>query len=349
MEPLIMKFVIAICLATLVAGASLRNPSIESLAKIDASPYGKHLLDTVSLQVKAGTSVDRIIELLDELSDGLREEQSDDDALNVTRQNECDTEIAAYRDTIEYTQSEIDDAETLLAEYRPELEQTEADLEIKDQEIEELNSQISEIESDYKLDLEDFNARLDEHEQAIDALDSVLEELYTLVGSEAGKGIHDNSVRIEAEKKAGVLLQTQADQATLERIIELLEETKDNVEVGIEDEKEQQAQADEDYSTIHGDMVRTLADLHTARNSLAERKEHLETLIAEQEDRVERNTAERDAAQEALEAKEKICEEWRQKYFSDTEKRSEELDLIAQVRVIFTDELSDASEYLSTR
>lgn len=340
---------LAFCLIALVAGASLRSRNLETLAKIDASPYGKHLLDTVSLQVKAGTSVDRIVELLDELADGLREEQADDDSLNVTRQNECDTEIAAYRETIVYTQAEIDDANTLLAEYRPDLEETEEQLEIKETEIEELSQQIQDIESDYKLDLEDYNERINEHEQAIEALDAVLEELYTLVGSQAGEGIHDNSKRIEAETKAGVLLQTMADQATLERIIELLEETKENVETGIDDEKAQQDQADQDYTTVHGDMVRTLADLRTARNSLAQRKEHLESLIAEQEDRVERNTAERDAAQEALEAKEKICEEWRQKYFSDTEKRSEELDLIQQVRVIFTDELADASDYLTAR
>jgi chromosome segregation ATPase len=340
---------VTLCLAALVTGISLRSPNMVSLSKIDASPYGRQLLDTVSLQVRSGASVDRIVELLDELASGLREEQSQDDALNVTRQNECDTEIEAYHNTIAYTQSEIDDAERLLGEYYPDLEETIAELETKEKEIESLTKEIDDLEADYRADLADYNDRVADHKDAITSLQSVLDELYPMVGSEAGEGIHDNSKRIEAEEKAGVLLQTKADQATLERIIELLEETKENLETGIEDENGQQSEADQDYSELHADMTRTLADLNTAKNSLAEHKAHLESEIAQEEERKERNTRERDAAQEALEAKEKICEEWRQKYFSDSAKRSDELDLIQQVREIFTEELSDVNEYLTER
>jgi hypothetical protein len=66
-----MKFVV-FCAFVLCASASqLRLPVDEQLAEIDSSEYGKNLLDTINIEMKSESSVDSIVELLDDLSDEL--------------------------------------------------------------------------------------------------------------------------------------------------------------------------------------------------------------------------------------------------------------------------------------
>eukprot|EP00359_Climacostomum_virens_P007008 CAMPEP_0204901450 /NCGR_PEP_ID=MMETSP1397-20131031/3085_1 /ASSEMBLY_ACC=CAM_ASM_000891 /TAXON_ID=49980 /ORGANISM="Climacostomum Climacostomum virens, Strain Stock W-24" /LENGTH=316 /DNA_ID=CAMNT_0052069813 /DNA_START=76 /DNA_END=1026 /DNA_ORIENTATION=- len=312
-------------------------------------PYGKRILDTIALQMKAGASVDRIVELLDELAEGIRDNQSDDDALNATRQNECDAEIAEYERIIRDTQAEIDDAEAKLAVLYPDLQTTSAQLDVKVTEIEYLKQKLADYRQSFGDDTRDYQERVANHEQGIASIDSVLEQLYPLVGSEAGEGIHSTSVRIDAETAAGVFAQLAADQATLSRIIELLGEVRASLVASIEDENATQVQAERDFEQMESAIIKTLADLQEARDFLATRKFDLESEIAAQESRLARNTAENENAKSSKAAKENICEEWRQKYFADSSKRSDELETIQQVRDIFTEEVGTMSDYLSER
>jgi chromosome segregation ATPase len=55
-------------LLLLVSASKLRVPVDEQLAQIDSTSYGKTLLDTLQIQLNSGSSVDAIVELLDELA-----------------------------------------------------------------------------------------------------------------------------------------------------------------------------------------------------------------------------------------------------------------------------------------
>jgi peptidoglycan hydrolase CwlO-like protein len=338
-----------LCVLALSSAASLRNPSFIKLDALNNMPYGRRILDTIALQLKAGASVDRIVELLDELADGIREEQSDDDNLNVTRQNECDSEIAEYERIIRDTQAEIDDASSQLASLYPQLKTTTAQLKTKEVEIESLSAKIDDYRQSFRDDTHDYQARVADHEAGIASIDSVLEQMEPLVGSEAGEGIHETSVRIEGEVAAGVFAQLAADQATLARIIELLEEVRASLVASIEDENATQAQAERDFDELERAMVKTLADLQEAQDFLTSQKFALESEIASQEARLSRNQEENESAKTSKAAKENVCEEWRQKYFADSSKRSDELATIQQVRDIFTEEVGTMSDYLSER
>lgn len=74
----------------LVATASkMRIPTDERLAQIDSTAYGKGLLDTIDLEMTSGASVDKIVEMLDNLAADLNADQRADDADWNQKNQEC--------------------------------------------------------------------------------------------------------------------------------------------------------------------------------------------------------------------------------------------------------------------
>lgn len=63
-----MKVSIMLALIFVASAARMRIPTDERLAQIDSSAYGKGLLDTIDLQMSSGASVDKIVEMLDNLA-----------------------------------------------------------------------------------------------------------------------------------------------------------------------------------------------------------------------------------------------------------------------------------------
>ena len=74
----------------LVAAASrMRIPTDERLAQIDSTVYGKGLLDTIDLEMSSGASVDKIVEMLDNLAADLTADQEADDLDWALKNQEC--------------------------------------------------------------------------------------------------------------------------------------------------------------------------------------------------------------------------------------------------------------------
>merc|ERR1711862_936391 len=107
--------------------------------------------------------------------------------------------------------------------------------------------------------------------------------------------------------------------------------------------------AGQDYDELRSAMEVTLLDLTTAQTTLANHKQDLEGRIATEEQRLAENEEAKKTAEDALAAKEQQCEEWETKYNNDKAKRIEELDIVGQCRVIFTDESMAFSKFLSDR
>jgi septal ring factor EnvC (AmiA/AmiB activator) len=105
----------------------------------------------------------------------------------------------------------------------------------------------------------------------------------------------------------------------------------------------------EDYDELLGAMEHTLNDLNVALASLNEEELRLAGEIGVQETNLEQATAELNAATNELHAKEAQCEEWEAAYKSTTEKRREEIDIVAQCLDIFVNENDKMSDYLSDR
>ena len=92
-----------------------------------------------------------------------------------------------------------------MAYLRPELETTNAQLATKGSEIASLTTQLNALVGAHSDDSSDYEARMEEHEATIAAIDEAIAAMSELVGSVAGEGIHETSERISAETAVGVL------------------------------------------------------------------------------------------------------------------------------------------------
>ena len=344
--------------AILVAAASkLRVPTDERLAQIDSTEYGKGLIDTIQLEMTSGASVDVIVDMLDNLSADLKADQKVDDLDWAQKNQECIDQKAEFNAQIDAAEAEILDATNLLASLRPQLATATEQLATKGVEIADLSAQLNGLVGAHGSDSGDYEARMRDHAAAIAAIDEAIAAMSGLVGSVAGEGIHDNTERIAAETAVGVFAQVhalsklaaKADQGAVEKIIDLLNEIKANLEASVADEDQGQVMAEADYNALKTSMEQTLFDLETAQTELTNKKADLEGQIATQEARLAENEEALRVATEALAAKTRQCDEWETKYNNDKAKRVEELDIVEQCRAIFTDESMQFSKFLSDR
>lgn len=156
-----------------------------------------------------------------------------------------------------------------MANLRPELETTTEQLATKGNEISELSATLNGLTGAHSEDTSDYESRMDDHAAAIEAIDEAIAAMNTLVGSVAGEGIHETSERIAAEKTVGVLAQvkmlsklaSKADQGAVQKIIDLLNDIKANLEASVADEGQGQNQAGQDYDDLKKKMEATLFDL----------------------------------------------------------------------------------------
>ena len=345
-----MKILVVCFVLALAAGKSFRTHSWETLVQIDNTPYGKRLLDTIQLQMQSKASVDRILGLLEELKNDLNAQQASDNKVHEEQEQECAFEIGGYNAEIARLEGEIAAANAYLGELRPQLATVNSHLSKKLEEISLLTVRLANYEEAHRLDEEDYKRRVEDHQQALVAMAQVLENVRSLVGSEAGEGKHETSVAIDAENKAyGSLIQLAADQETVAKLLRNLEEIQANLESSIVNEDAAHVQAVADFNELKGRYLQTLSDLESAKNELVRNKEYLEGEIKVTEEELARDEAALKSNQQSKAAKEEQCEQWRQTYFKNSKKRSEELSVVDQLVDLLKKQLSGMSDYLTKR
>ncbi|CAK65585.1 unnamed protein product (macronuclear) [Paramecium tetraurelia] len=100
-----MKSVFLLVLAC-TAFATSETEYIQLIHRIDATPFGRTLFDTIWLQLETGDPLDRLLNTLSDLEDRYQQEQREDDAENREFQDSCNVDIAAYDKDIANTDSE---------------------------------------------------------------------------------------------------------------------------------------------------------------------------------------------------------------------------------------------------
>ncbi|CAD8102008.1 unnamed protein product [Paramecium sonneborni] len=100
-----MKAILLLVLAC-TALATTETEYIQLIHKIDATPFGRTLFDTIYLQLETGDPLDRLLNTLSDLEDRYQQEQREDDAENREFQDSCNVDISAYDKDIANTDSE---------------------------------------------------------------------------------------------------------------------------------------------------------------------------------------------------------------------------------------------------
>lgn len=350
-----MRALVACFICAFAAGFSFRSNHWESLILIDSTDYGKRLLDTINVELKSKGSVDKIVEILNSLKADLVKQQGYDDNKREEKQAECTRVIGDYTATISRLTQEISDLELEIPDLQDKLNDVTQKFNRKEGEIKELEGELESYDADYKQDTDEYNARVADHKEAVQAVKATLEYLKNLEGSQAGEGKHETSEAIEGETRAysynaQSLIQLGADQETLDKLVNKLTEIQKNLEKSIDDENERHRQAEEDYNATRGKIVKTIEDLKSARDRLKGEKDALEQKLRVAQETLAIKQIEKSQAEDAKSKKETECDNAERLYQSNKQKRTEEVNTVdAILDILKNKSLEEVDKYLEER
>ena len=355
----------------LMAKEKLNDQTIPlALNEIDSSFFGKTLLDVIQIQLHSTGAIQQVIDLLDEIAEDLRNAQQTADDDWYVRGGECnstrtsyETTIAAAQNAETVAQNRIDNELTPLIDS---LTNEIADLEGKiAHNADEQSNAVSEREAANEL----FGQRSFETADAIAACEEALLLMAQLVNEPASTTLIQTATStfatLESKFKslktgsayaplvmslvALVSQQNFSDQGMVQRIIDLIAELKADLEKTGHDLENAERQEVED----HEEVMRTLQESHDSMssrldnarieldNAKAAKESEEETVLNSQNTITTTTTLLNDHNQ--------TCEDEANIYQSETAERNDELDIVAQVRVLFVDMETNTSQYVKDR
>lgn len=331
--PLIFKMINLILLfKLLITSATFQNLEKHPYyAELASYPYGKSILDTVSLQLSSQQSPDEISKILENIQERLLNEQKKDNQLNSTRENECKAEIDFLDRPIEVMQSEIERAMQIQGEKQPLYNATIAKRDTKDQEIKFYEVQIVALDRKFKKDTERFQTSYQEHQEILNALNSSLEYMKKRHLEQQKVSVKSNKDHMEIIH-IDILLQTESNQDDILRLIDISTSLKIDYEESMKNYLDRQLEEERDYEELRKSIEIILADLKEVREELnkhaLELSDDLEEAIRmERESREENGSMERARADKVTE-----CAAFAKQYLSEKQKRSEELQIIRDIQ-----------------
>jgi len=359
-----------IALITLSYANSFEFASFAEISEIQADPYGKSLIETISLSLSNKGNVEEVTKLLDDLLFKLNQDQQSDDVAWATESARLKKEIARLTEEIAQIEAQIVKLKEKLKKYEALRDQAEknlkqyADQKAKNDEVLKSN------DAKRVQDAAEFKQSQSDHTDVINAIDQVVAELEHLTGSISGAG-KPTHVAINAEEKrdaadkiksafleisqeeaeinAFVELATTADQEALRNLISKLEKIKDNTKASFNDDKQKEEESIAAHATLKGLLesdnlklagmiLEETANLNKYRKIIDETKVAIEA----QEKLLESTKKLLESTKEEFKTKET-------KYLKDKAQRDQERVVIIKIQGIVQKRLANMSAYLKEK
>jgi chromosome segregation ATPase len=353
-----------IALITFSYANTFEFASLAEVSEIQADPYGKSLLETISLSLANKGNVDEVQALLNDLLFKLNQDQARDDANWAKENARLKAKIALLTKQIEALRKAILRLKAEQAKYEKLRDQAALNLKQYNKQLANNNNMLRDNKQRRAADAAEFKRSQNEHNDVLNAIDLVITELRHLVGSVSGQGrfshIKENDeekrdrlqkafVQItqdEAEVNAFVELATSADQKALSNLIKALERIRESTRASYNDDLNHEKKSAATYVALKA----ILKNDNKKLNSMiaAETKNHatyvkrVQALIVEiANKRKLRNAkkAERKATIAEREAKEK-------RYNADKAQRDQERKIIEKLQQIVKTRLANMSKIL---
>jgi chromosome segregation ATPase len=351
-----MKSAFLLCLLASVAFGTTYD--LSSLKRTD---FGKKLFASIELQLSMEGPVSKVLELLQELDDGLVQEQADHDDRHESYQGECDSTLTEYSNEIDQAEADKSQAESELSVLVPAIAETEKELAEAEYQL-EVTVASKEAAIERRSDEhEAYLVRVQEHNDAIEACDLATEQTLELRSSSflQKPAMLQLSTHLKAIKRVApgygglfkLLLQVaadpQANQEMVTRLINLISKLRASFVSSAELEFDNEAAAQQAHDDLVASLDSTITEL-TGRigslevelTSLEAQKADSEERKADAEDRIESFT-------ELFEQKKAQCDAEQADYESESERRSSERDTIEEAATLIQNRLGDMSEYVS--
>ena len=338
--------------------------SFAEISEIQADPYGKSLLETISMSLSGKGNVDEVTNLLNELLFKLNEDQAKSDAWWAKEDARLKAKIKSLTERIEELRQELVKLRAEKAKYEDLRDRAARNL----QQYEKQQKRNQELYQTNEKNREDDHAEFlksqSDHNDVLNALEEVIKELKGLVGSVSGHGRpkhvgenHEESrdrlykafnqvSKDEIEINAFVELATSADQKALNELIHALEKIRDNTRKSYNADVKHEERSKKNHENLQALLKRDISKL--SKMIVEETKNHktyvakvheLTVTIAQKEALRESLIKEKEATIKERETKEK-------QYLADKAQRDQERKVIEKLQSIVKKRLENMSKYL---
>ena len=341
-----------------------------ALNEIDSTFFGHTLLDVIQIQLHSTGAIQQVIDLLDEIAEDLRNAQAAADADWYIRSEECDSTRIAYETTISTAENTQTMAQNRIDnELIPQIDSLTTEIADLIASIAHNEQEQSSAEAERIAANELYQQRSFDTADAIAACEEALRLMAQLVNEPAEATLLQTATTTFANLankfkslKAGsayaplvmslvslVSQQNFSDQGMVQKIIDLIAELKADLEKTGHDLENAERQEAED----HEEVMRTLQESHV---SMSDRLVNAEAELAAaqaaketEEEAVINSQSTIETTTTLLNDHNQTCNDEAGIYESESTERNEELDIIAQVRVLFVDMEENTSQRVKDR
>jgi DNA repair exonuclease SbcCD ATPase subunit len=368
-----MKFTntfLIIALLTFSFTNSFEFASLAEVSEINASTYGKSLLETISLTLEQKGNVGEIQQLLNDLLFKLNQDQAKDTAAWNKENARLKAKIARLTKEIEALRREILRLLAEKAKYEKLRDQAAKNLVQYRKQIAHNDKALIDNAERRAADLADFKKSQSEHTDILNALDAVLKELSKLQGSVGGNGrpehvrlneeekrdaadaLKKSFVQIskdEAEVQAFIQTATEADQNALRSLLAAIRKIRESTQRSYNDDVTHEKRSLRDYKHLTSLLKKDNKRLNSmvveeSRNHklYIRRVAELTVKLAQTRKLRKAKIAEKVATIKEREAKER-------RYLADKAQRDEERSVIKRIEAIVVRRLANMSKYLNSQ
>jgi chromosome segregation ATPase len=335
------------------------------------SSYGNNLIETISLTLEDGGSINEVQRLLVELFGQLVADQERADQEWAAEKERLDQEEARLREEIAHWEGVIAEEEAQLAALRALIETATHNLEQYEAQLVANQETEATLDAQRRTDEEEFQRSVEEHEAMVLALDAVIEELSNLIGSISGVGRPEHVDEIAQETRdreyavaqaAGSFLQlskteitlfaqlaTKADQDALLRLLNLLRDLRFSTQQSLQDDRQHEDASLEIYTQLKASLALDNENLNKNIVEQTANKVRYEEEAAKLEVQIAEHKAFLQSLRDNLEAVIREREEKHRIYLEEKAEREEEMRVIQTLQKIVEERLANMSGFLRER
>lgn len=326
------------------------DETMAELNKIKANPLGKKIIDTLAIQMKSDTPLVQISILLKDLRTELEKQQSELDESREKTERECSTDLDAYIERIKTSLQEVQESEINVVKLNTQASNLKKSLANKVLQLSILEKKEDEIKQLRKRDIDDFEKRLIQSKEVLQALDLVIPKLENIKKDK--KELPNALLDLSKIGKANpidslVEITSTFDKDAVESIVSKMKKLKDAIQASIADENRYEEAAKANVEILLTEIENTRKYLTTQRNAEANQYEEIKKNKELQERRKENNELDLSANENGRKQREAQCNEYLLNYHSQTARRNEEIELISRVQGIMASRVEIMKNFIS--
>jgi len=257
------------------------------------------VLTEVKAKIEAGGAMSAVIKLLDDIKGEVQNEQTSHDAVAAQQQSECQNEIDFRNKEISDATDALNSANSQLTSCQTSLTRAQTDLSnnvLNQQDLNDQKGQLdlirSQDEAIYVERVADHNDAMDSIDVALDLLDEIFsgEESFVQLSTLSAKMLK-HSIKLRATKHYSPVVsvfaqiaakKVLADSASLEKVRDLLQNLRVNIQNSLSDYQTQETSSVDTYNSRVGDITTSLTELADIETSLRDQIATLENCVASQ-------------------------------------------------------------------